>query len=84
MGDNYYVLTPISYYFFANTILKCAAFPFLTPARKPPQIFIYYSSRIHCLAISMSICSAEAICSTGNPRFAKGNSIFFLASIFTF
>ena len=33
MGDNYYVLTPISYYFFANTILKCAAFPFLTPAR---------------------------------------------------
>ena len=40
MGDNYYVLTPISYYFFANTILKCAAFPFLTPARKPPQIFI--------------------------------------------
>ena len=35
MGDNYYVLTPISYYFFANTILKCAAFPFLTSARKP-------------------------------------------------
>ena len=71
MGDNYYVLTPISYYFFANTILKCAAFPFLTPARKPPQIFIYYSSRIHCLAISMSICSAEAICSTGNPSLLR-------------
>ena len=34
MGDNYYVLTPISYYFFANTILKCAAFQFFTPARK--------------------------------------------------
>jgi len=22
MGDNYYVLTPISYYFFANTLLR--------------------------------------------------------------
>ena len=39
MGDNYYVLTPISYYFFANTILKCAAFPFLTSARKPTVNF---------------------------------------------
>ena len=39
MGDNYYVLTPISYYFFANTILKCAAFQFFTPAGKPTVNF---------------------------------------------
>ena len=29
----------MQYYSFANTILKCAAFPFLTPARKPTVNF---------------------------------------------
>ena len=29
----------MQYYSFANTILKCAAFPFITPARKPTVNF---------------------------------------------
>ena len=40
----------MQYYSFTNSILKCAVFPFLTPARKPPTTFYFTNTSSTSLA----------------------------------